>query len=74
MSRLTNSRALSLIALKVEDSPFKKVIKMVKDMIHKLMLEAQEEAEHKAYATRRWKITSAKSSSSWPCLTARSRT
>ena len=31
----------------MEDSPFKKVIKMVKDMIHKLMLEAQEEAEHK---------------------------
>merc|ERR1719156_3673 len=48
-ARSTNSRVLSLIALRVSDSPFKKVIKMVKDMIQKLMTEAQEEAEHKGF-------------------------
>jgi chromosome segregation ATPase len=48
-ARRVNSRVLSLIALKVQDSPFKKVIAMVKDMIQKLMTEAQEEAEHKGF-------------------------
>jgi len=44
-----NSRVLSLIALKVEEDPFKKVTKMIKDMITKLMEEATEEAEHKGF-------------------------
>merc|ERR1719316_1570025 len=44
-----NSRVLSLIAIKVSDSPFKKVIKMIQSMIQKLMQEAQEEAEHKGF-------------------------
>merc|ERR1719171_3026888 len=48
-ARSTNSRVLSLIALRVSDSPFKKVIKMIQSMIQKLMQEAQEEAEHKGF-------------------------
>merc|ERR1719162_38471 len=45
----TNSRMLSLLAVKVEADPFKKVTKMIKDMIQKLMQEATEEAEHKGF-------------------------
>merc|ERR1719379_672612 len=45
----TESRVLSFLATKVSDEPFKKVIKMVKDMIQKLMTEAQEEAEQKGF-------------------------
>jgi chromosome segregation ATPase len=45
----TKSQVLSFLATKVSDEPFKKVIKMVKDMIAKLMQEAQEEAEHKGF-------------------------
>merc|ERR1719421_2537367 len=45
----TNSRILSLISLKVQEDPFKKVTKMIKDMIFKLMEEANEEAEHKGF-------------------------
>merc|ERR1719389_1323164 len=42
-----HSKLLSLIAQKAEDDPFKKVKKMIKDLIYKLMEEAREEAEHK---------------------------
>merc|ERR1719421_2717254 len=45
----TNSRILSLISVKVQEDPFKKVTKMIKDMIFKLMEEATEEAEHKGF-------------------------
>jgi len=45
----TSSRMLSLLAAKVEADPFKKVTKMIKDMIQKLMQEATEEAEHKGF-------------------------
>merc|ERR1719335_1898536 len=43
------SRLLSLVAQKVADDPFKKVKKMIKDLIYKLQEEAREEAEHKGW-------------------------
>merc|ERR1719345_110024 len=45
----TNSRVLALIAIKTSEDPFKKVTKMIRDMITKLMEEANEEAEHKGF-------------------------
>merc|ERR1719450_239004 len=45
----TNSRILSLISVKVKEDPFKKVTKMIKDMIFKLMEEANEDAEHEGF-------------------------
>jgi len=48
-ARATNSQVLSLIATRASSDPFAKVIKMVKDMIQKLMEQANEEAEHKAF-------------------------
>merc|ERR1719169_246992 len=44
-----NSRILSLIAVRVEEDPFKKIKKMIQDMVNKLMEEANEEAEHKGF-------------------------
>merc|ERR1719214_277202 len=44
-----NSRILQLLAQKAAADPFKKVIKMIKDMITKLTEEANEEAEHKGF-------------------------
>merc|ERR1719263_2299910 len=44
-----NSRVLSLLAVKVSADPFKKIVKMIKDMITKLTEEAQEEADHKGF-------------------------
>jgi len=43
------SRYLLLVASRVEADPFKKVKKMIKDMIVKLMEEANAEADHKAF-------------------------
>jgi len=45
----TNSRILQLLAAKAAVDPFKKIIKMIKDMITKLVEEANEEAEHKGF-------------------------
>jgi chromosome segregation ATPase len=43
------SRVLSALAVRVEADPFGKVKKMIKDLIVKLMEEANEEAEHKGW-------------------------
>jgi len=44
-----NSRVLSALAVRVADDPFKKVKKMIKDLIVRLMEEANGEAEHKGW-------------------------
>jgi len=44
-----NSRMLSVLAARVSDDPFVKVKKMIKDLITRLMEEANEEAEHKGW-------------------------
>merc|ERR1712194_938505 len=44
-----NSRVLSALAVRVADDPFAKVKKMLKDLIVRLMEEANEEAEHKGW-------------------------
>merc|ERR1719443_1704296 len=38
-----------MIAQRAEEDPFKKVKKMIKDLVYKLMEEAREEAEHKGW-------------------------
>merc|ERR1719428_1761288 len=45
----TGSKLLSLIAAKAGSDPFVKVKKMIREMITKLMEEANAEAEHKAF-------------------------
>merc|ERR1719487_1057057 len=44
-----NSRILSLVAVKMQEDPFNKVKKMLKDLIVRLMEEANEESEHKGW-------------------------
>merc|ERR1712113_31196 len=48
-SKQLNSRVLSTLAAHMTDDPFRKVKKMIKDLIVKLMEEANEEAEHKGW-------------------------
>merc|ERR1719482_2070065 len=48
-ARSLNSRVLSALAVRVADDPFKKVKQMIKDLIVRLMEEANEEAEHKGW-------------------------
>jgi cell division septum initiation protein DivIVA len=48
-SRDLQSRVLSALATRVADDPFTKVKKMIKDLIVRLMEEANEEAEHKGW-------------------------
>jgi len=48
-SSTINSRVLSALAVRVEADPFEKVKKMIKDLIVRLMEEANEEAEHKGW-------------------------
>merc|ERR1719197_1225765 len=43
------SRVLAALALHVSDDPFQKVKKMIKDLIVRLMEEAQAETEHKGW-------------------------
>jgi len=48
-SRELNSRVLSALATRVTSDPFVKVKKMIKDLLVRLMEEANEEAEHKGW-------------------------
>jgi cell division septum initiation protein DivIVA len=48
-ARELNSRILGALAARVEKDPFKKVKKMIKDLIDKLMEEANAEAAHKGW-------------------------
>jgi cell division septum initiation protein DivIVA len=48
-ARELNSKLLSALAEKAADDPFVKVKKMIKDLIVRLMEEANEEAEHKGW-------------------------
>merc|ERR1719235_2158984 len=48
-SEQLNSRVLSALAVRVAEDPFVKVKKMIKDLIVRLMEEANEEAEHKGW-------------------------
>merc|ERR1719271_1341623 len=47
-----HSRVLSAIAVRVSADPFKKVKKLLKDLIVKLMEEANAEVEHKGYCDK----------------------
>merc|ERR1719174_3139558 len=48
-AKLIGSRTLEMISLRVEEDPFKKVKKMIKDLVYKLMEEAAAEMEHKGF-------------------------
>lgn len=45
----SNSQILALLSQTVSSAPMKKIVRMIRDMVQKLMEEAAEEAEHKAF-------------------------
>merc|ERR1719498_1236095 len=47
--RALHSRVLSTLAVRVQEDPFKKVKKMIKDLIARLIEEAASEADHKTW-------------------------
>merc|ERR1719265_893577 len=47
-----NSKILAALAMRIQYDPFKSVKKMIKDMVVKLMEEANEEAEQKGYCDK----------------------
>merc|ERR550519_3128374 len=49
MAKQLDSRVLAAVAGRVAADPFRKVKKMIKDLITRLMEEANEEAEHKGW-------------------------
>merc|ERR1719191_1458380 len=51
-AKTINSRVLSVLATRVAADPFKKVKKMIKDLIVKLMEEAQSETEQKGFCDK----------------------
>merc|ERR1719463_402948 len=51
-ARELNSRVLSVFATRIAADPFKKVKKLIKDLIVKLMEEANAEVEHKGYCDK----------------------
>jgi len=51
-AREINSRVLSALATRISADPFKKVKKLIKDLIVKLMEEANAEVEHKGYCDK----------------------
>merc|ERR1719428_2652342 len=48
-SKQLNSRLLGALAMRVDADPFKKIKKLIKDLITKLLEEANEEATHKGW-------------------------
>merc|ERR1719301_168203 len=48
-SKQINSRLLAALAVRVDADPFKKIKKLIKDLITKLLEEANEEATHKGW-------------------------
>jgi hypothetical protein len=50
-AKKTGSQYLAMMALRVSEDPFTKVKKMIKDLIVKLMEEANAEADHNAFCT-----------------------
>lgn len=71
----TNSQLLSAIAARMQADSFKKITKLIRDMIGKLMAESAEEAEHKGFCDTEMgtnKLTRDEKSTEVESLTAKS--